>query len=83
MAHLGAFRRTEAQGGLTILETSDASGATDGFVRTVALTKVFSADWSRKLNVAGPEGILFVDAGTDEYEADVYFRSEGKYPTSR
>jgi len=69
----------EAQSGLTVVESSDGPGAANGFVRTVALTKVFSADWRRKLNVAGPEGILFVDAGLDEYEADVYFWSEGKY----
>jgi|SRR5579862_322702 len=69
----------EAQGGLTVVESSDGPGAANGFVRTVALTKVFSADWRRKLNVAGPEGILFVDAGLDEYEADVYFWAEGKY----
>jgi hypothetical protein len=69
----------EAQGGLTVVESSDAPGAANGFVRAVALSKVFSADWRRKLNVAGPEGILFVDAEPDEYEADIYFRSEGKY----
>lgn len=71
--------KTEAQGGLIILESSDAPGAANGFVRTIALTKVFSADWKRKPNVAGPDGILFVDAGTDQYEADVYFWSGGKY----
>lgn len=71
--------KRETQGGLTVLESSDTPGAANGFVRTVALTKVFSADWGRKLNVAEPDGILFVDAGTDEYQADVYFWSEGKY----
>ena len=69
----------EAQSDLTIIESSDAPGAANGFVRSVALSKMFSADWSRKLNVAEPEGILFIDAGPDEYEADVYFWSEGKY----
>jgi hypothetical protein len=69
----------EVQGGLTIVESFDGPGAANGFVRTVALNKVFSADWRRKLNVGGPEAILFVDAGLDEYEADVYFWSEGKY----
>src|SRR5689334_1956117 len=68
-----------AQGGLTTVESSDAPGAANGFVRAVALTKVFSADWRQKRNVAGPQGILFVDAAPDEYEADVYFWSAGRY----
>ena len=69
----------EEQGALTVVERSDLPGAANGFVRTVPITKVFNADWRRKLNVGGPEGILFVDAGLDEYETDVYFWSEGKY----
>jgi hypothetical protein len=71
--------KNEAQGDLTVVESSDAPSAANGFVRTVPLTKVFNADWRRKLNAGGSEGILFVDAGLDEYEADVYFWSEGKY----
>jgi len=67
-----------AQAGLTIVEGADAPGA-GNFVRTVALTKVLSATSRRKLNAAGPEGILFVYAPGDESEADVYFWAEGKY----
>jgi len=71
--------KNEEQGNLIVVESSDAPGAANGFVRKVPITKVFNAEWRRKLNVGGPEGILFVDAGLDEYEADVYFWSEGKY----
>jgi len=63
----------------TVVESSDAPGAANDFIRTVPIAKIFSADWRRKHKVAKPEGILFVDAGLDEYEADVYFWAEGKY----
>lgn len=69
----------EAHGDITIIESFDGPGAANGFICRVFLTQMFNADWRRKLKVVGPDGILFVDAGINEYEADVYFWSDGKY----
>jgi hypothetical protein len=64
---------------LRIIDQSDKSGASNFFVHEIQIAKVFSSEWVKKLRVTTSYGILFVGAGTSEYEADVYFWAGDKY----
>jgi hypothetical protein len=56
-----------------VLDQSDGNGASNYFIRSVKINKFFGESSKRKLHVATPEGILLVDSGENEYEADIYF----------
>jgi len=56
-----------------VIDQSDGIGASNFFIHQIKIAKVFSSEWVKKLRVVTKDGILFVDAGTSEYEADVYF----------
>jgi hypothetical protein len=62
-----------------VIEQSDMIGASNFFVHRIQIAKVFSSEWVKKLRVSTKDGILFVGAGTSEYEADVYFWTGDKY----
>ena len=62
-----------------VIDQSDGIGASNFFVHQINIAKVFSSVWMKKLRVVTKDGILFVDAGTSEYEADVYFWTGDKY----
>jgi hypothetical protein len=61
------------------VDQSNGIGSGDFFIRTVAIGKFFDAASRIKFRVQTPEGILLVDAGEKEYEADIYFWTNGKY----
>jgi hypothetical protein len=58
---------------------SDDNGAANFFIHTVQISKFFDEPSRRKFQVQTSEGILLVDAAEKEYEADVYFWSNGSY----
>ncbi len=62
-----------------VVDQSDKIGASNFFVHQIQIAKVFSSEWVKKLRVATKDGILFVDAGISEYEADVYYWAGDKY----
>jgi hypothetical protein len=63
----------------TVVERSDDRGASNYFIRKVPISKFFSEESKRKFQVQATEGILMVDSADQEYEADVYFWSNGRY----
>jgi hypothetical protein len=62
-----------------LVEKLEGAGAANYFIHRVPIADFFSEVWKRKLHVNAKGGILLVDAGTTEYETDVYFWSEGRY----
>jgi hypothetical protein len=56
-----------------VLDQSDGNGASNLFIRGVKINKFFGESSKRKFRVATREGILLVDSGENEYEADIYF----------
>jgi len=62
-----------------ILEQSDEGIGRNLFVKRVPIDKFFDKPSQLKFNVASKDGILLVDAGEKEYEADIYYWSNGKY----
>jgi hypothetical protein len=71
--------RRQAPKRFKAVEQSDKIGASNFFVHQIQITKVFSAEWEKKLRANTRDGILFVDAGESEYETDVYFWTGDEY----
>lgn len=63
----------------SVIEEWDGGGSSNFFVHKIQIKDYLSESWRRKLRVSATEGFLFADAGTAEYEIDVYFWSNGKY----
>jgi len=49
------------------------------FVHAIQLGEFFNQQWTEKLGFAAKAGILLLDAGEQEYEADVYYWAQGRY----
>jgi hypothetical protein len=64
---------------LKSVEQWDKGGASNYFIHQIKIKDFFSPEWVRKLHVKTKDGILFVDAGETEYEADIYFWADGHY----
>jgi hypothetical protein len=62
-----------------VLDQSDDGGASNLFIRGVEIKKFFGGSSKRKFRVETREGILSVDSGENEYEADIYFWSGDSY----
>ena len=63
----------------TVVEKSDDHGASNYFIRKVPVSRYFSEESKRKFQVQATEAILMVDSAEQEYEADIYFWSNGRY----
>lgn len=63
----------------TVVEKSDDRGASNYFIRKVPIGDFFSAESKRKFQVQAIEAIVMVDSAEQEYEADVYFWSNGRF----
>jgi hypothetical protein len=64
---------------MTIVDQSDDRGASNYFIRKVPISKFFSEESKKKFQVQASGGILIVDSAEQEYEADVYFWSNGRF----
>ena len=64
---------------LTILEKSDDPGVRNIFIRTVRLSDFFNDESRNKLDVRANQGILFVEAGENQYGANVFFWTRNGY----
>jgi hypothetical protein len=62
-----------------LVEQWDGAGASNYYVHKVRTRDFFSQESKRKFNANMPEAILFVDSAENEYEADVYFWTNGRY----
>ncbi len=63
----------------TVVEHSDDHGASNYFIRKVLISKFFGEQATRKFQVQATEGIVMTDSAAQEYEADIYFWSDGRY----
>ncbi len=63
----------------TVVEKSDDHGASNYFIRKIPIDEFFSEESKRKFQVQATEAILMVDSAEQEYEADIYFWSNGRY----
>lgn len=63
----------------TVVEKSDDKGATNYFIRKVPISRFFNEESKRKFQVQAAEAILMVDSAETEYEADLYFWSNGRF----
>jgi len=63
----------------TVVEQSDDHGASNYFIRRVSLGKFFGEESKRKFQVQATDGIVMTDSAEQEYEADIYFWSNGRY----
>ena len=62
-----------------VVEKSDEHGASNYFIRNVPVSRFFNEKSKRKLQVQATDAILMVGSGEKEYEADIYFWSNGGY----
>jgi hypothetical protein len=60
----------------SIVEKSDRGGS-DFFIRQVPVAKFFNETSKKKFHVHATEAILMIDSAENEYEADIYFWSDG------
>lgn len=63
----------------TVVEKSDDKGASNYFIRKVAVGRFFNEASKRKFQVQAAEAILMVDSAEEAYEADLYFWSNGRF----
>lgn len=64
---------------ITMVERSDQLGASNYFIRKISIGELFDEKSKRQFQVQSSEGVLMVDSSEHEYEADVYFWSNGHY----
>jgi hypothetical protein len=64
---------------VTVVEKSDDLGASNYFIRKAPISNFFNEDSKRKFQVQAADVILMVDSAEQEYEADIYFWSNGRF----
>ncbi len=64
---------------MAVIEQSDNPGSSNYFIRKVSINDFFSAESKRKFQVQATDAILMVDSAEREYEADIYFWSNGRF----
>lgn len=64
---------------LAVIEEGKGRGASNYFLHTERVKKWFNSDWIRTLHVKAEDGVLFVDAGSNEFEAGLYFWADGRF----
>lgn len=62
-----------------IIDQSDKEDATRFFIHSIGIGGFFDPQFQKKFQARTQEGILFIDASEQEYEADVYIWGAGKY----
>jgi hypothetical protein len=63
----------------TVVEKSDDHGASNYFIRKASISRFFNEESKKKFQVQAADAILMVDSGETEYEADLYFWSNGRF----
>jgi len=62
-----------------VVEKFDDHGASNFFIRNAPVTRFFDEESKKKFQVQATDTILMVDSAEREYEADIYFWSNGRY----
>lgn len=62
-----------------VVEQSDVRGASNFYIQKVSVSKFFDEASKKKFHVQATEAVLMVDSAENEYEADVYFWSDGRF----
>ncbi|HKQ86312.1 MAG TPA: hypothetical protein VJS43_06005 [Candidatus Acidoferrales bacterium] len=77
------FDRTERKASFDVrVLANSGGGAHDAFIRRVQVSEFADQSSRSRFLVYGIEGILFVDASTNEYESDLYFWNGRSYEHS-
>ena len=63
----------------TVVEKSNDTIPSSYFIRKAPVSRFFNEDSKRKFQVQATEAILMVDSAEQEYEADIYFWSNGGF----
>jgi hypothetical protein len=63
----------------TVVERSNDHEPSNYFIRKVPISRFFNEESKRKFQVQATEAILMVDSTEQEYEADIYFWSNGRF----
>ena len=63
----------------TVVERSNDNIPSNYFIRKAPISRFFNEESRRKFQVQATEAILMVDAAEQEYEADIYFWSNGRF----
>jgi len=63
----------------TVVERSNDHRPSNYFIRKVPTSRFFNEASKRKFQAQAAEGILMVDSAEQEYEADIYFWSNGRF----
>jgi hypothetical protein len=63
----------------TVVEKSDDRRGSNYFIRKVPISSHFNEESKRKFQVRASEAIEMVDSAEQEYEADIYFWSTGRF----
>jgi hypothetical protein len=62
-----------------VVEKSDQRGASNFYVQQVPVSKFFDETSKKKFQVQATEAVLMVDSAENEYEAEIYFWSNGRF----
>jgi len=63
----------------TVVEKSDDHGASNYFIRKAPISRFFNEESKTKFQVQGRDCVEMVDSAEQEYEADIYFWSNGRF----
>lgn len=63
----------------TVVERSNDNVPSNYFIRKAPMSRFFNEESKRKFQVQATEAILMVDSAEQEYEADIYFWSNGRF----
>jgi hypothetical protein len=64
---------------LRVIEQSGGVAPANLFIHGIRIADFFDDQSRKKVNATMDEGILFLDSAENEYEADVFFWSNGRY----
>jgi hypothetical protein len=64
---------------LRLSSSPNDKGASNYFIRKVAVSRFFNEESKKKFQLQATEAILMVDSAEQEYEADLYFWSDGRF----
>jgi len=62
-----------------VVDQSENTKSNAFFIRMIGIGGFFDLQSQKRFQVQAREGILLIDAGENEYEADVYFWGAGEY----
>ena len=64
---------------MTTVAESSNHGASSDFIRKVSISDFFNEESKKKFRVQATDGILVVHSSEQEYEADLYYWSDGQF----